>query len=60
MPLLAAWQERRRERKFQIAVENRAKKLERRGLLSAQERTPPPHRTKWTRRVPHPVLVVHV
>jgi hypothetical protein len=39
-PLLAAWQERRRERKFQIAVENRAKKLERRGLLpSAQERT---------------------
>jgi len=42
MPLLAAWQERRRERKFQIAVENRAKKLERRGLLSAQERTPPP------------------
>ena len=29
-------------------------------LLGSVVRPPPPPRTKWTRRVPHPVLIGHV
>ena len=33
--------------------------LTRGGQLAAPEIEPPPPRTKWTRLVPHPVLIAH-
>ena len=39
------------------AAEGKVRELE--GKVRALETSPPPSRTKWTRRVPHPVLIGH-